>query len=366
MEIVLPDEVIVSEILTRVSLPCCSLRQFQWVCRDWHNLIHESKFQLIHSNRAPIVASGFFLVMMERYAPNVSDSIRFFPFNDDQSGKNPSPSLDFLPSAVAIAGSSPYGSLLCCVTLDKLQTTKTIPIKSIPIFYICKPATREWRKIPNPRTKFINHGMRIVVKQTYPTLQYKIVGMSATSGVILEYHHCEMFDSVTWAWKRLADLKTLSWLHDTFGGVFINGCLHWISHKRQIHVLSIEQEKWNAVIQLTADAVERVSHRYLLFLIDGKIGVLISNNECIELWVLENYYCHTSWKRRYHRDLRALNREVGGMCIPAAVSSPSIIFMICLCSNPHAIIYNMNDDTYTILASFPFVGFPFESRFCYI
>ncbi|KAI3879460.1 hypothetical protein MKX03_014080 [Papaver bracteatum] len=352
MESVLPDEVIVSEILTRVSLAAL-LRQFQWVCRDWHNCVHESKFQLIHSNRAPIVASGFFLVI-ERYGPNISDSIRFFPFNDDHSGKNPSPSLDFLPSAVAIAGSSPYGSLLCCVTLDKLQTTKTIPSKSIPIFYICKPATREWRKIPNPRTKFINCGMRIVVTQTYPTLQYKIVRISFTSGVILKYHY-ELFDSVTWAWKRLADLKTLSWLHDTFGGVFINGCLHWISHKRQIHVLSIEQEKWNEVIQLPADTVKSVSNRYFLFLIDGKIGVLITNNECIELWVLENYYSHTSWtwKRRYHKDLRELNGEVGGMCIPAAVSLTGIIFMICLCSNPRFVMYNMNDDTYTILVSVP-------------
>ncbi|KAI3970117.1 hypothetical protein MKW92_009735, partial [Papaver armeniacum] len=170
----------------------------------------------------------------------------------------------------------------------------------------------------------------------------------------MEYH-CEMFDSVTWAWKRLADLKTLSFLHDTFGGVFINGCLHWISHKRQIHVLSIEQEKWNAVIRLPADAVKSVCNRYLLFLIDGKIGVLISNNECIELWVLENYYSHTSWtwKRRYHKNLRAFNGEVGGMCIPAAVSLTGIIFMISLCSNPRFVMYNMNDDTYTILASVP-------------
>ncbi|XP_026380142.1 F-box protein At5g49610-like [Papaver somniferum] len=283
MQSVLPNEVIVFEILTRVSLSAL-LHQFQWVCRDWHNCIHESKFQLIHSRRTPIASGCFFF--LDRYAPNVSDSIRFFPFNDDPSSppRNPSPSLDFLPSPVAIAGSSPYGSLLCCVTLDKLQTRK-----GIPIFYICKPATREWRKIPNPKTKFINHGMRIVVTQTYPTLQYKIVRISSTSGVILEYH-CEMFDSVTWAWKRLADLKTLSWLHDTFGGVMINGCLHWITNKRRIHVLSIEQEKWKAVIRLPRNTVESRSNRYLLILIDGKIGVLISNNECIELWVLENYY----------------------------------------------------------------------------
>ncbi|KAI3958395.1 hypothetical protein MKW98_011083 [Papaver atlanticum] len=164
MEIELPDEVIVSEIITRVSLAAL-LCQFQWVCRDWHNCIHESKFQLIHSQRTPVVASGFF-VLVERSIEKISDSNIFFPFNDDHSRKNPSPSLDFLPSPIGIAGSSPYGFLLCCVTLDKLE-----PRKSIPMFYICKPATREWRKIPNPKSRFPDVGMRIVVTQTYPTLQ---------------------------------------------------------------------------------------------------------------------------------------------------------------------------------------------------
>ncbi|KAI3879482.1 hypothetical protein MKX03_014102, partial [Papaver bracteatum] len=101
MEIELPDEVIVSEIITRVSLAAL-LRQFQWVCRDWHNCIHGSKFQLTHSQRAPSVASDFF-VLVERSIENISDSNIFFPLNDDHSRKNPSPSLDFLPSPVAIA-----------------------------------------------------------------------------------------------------------------------------------------------------------------------------------------------------------------------------------------------------------------------
>ncbi|KAI3958425.1 hypothetical protein MKW98_011113, partial [Papaver atlanticum] len=115
MESELPDELIVSEILTRVSLSSL-LQQFRWVCRDWHKRIHESKFQLTHSQRAPIVASGFFVVV-ERSIENISDSNIFFPFNNDHfnaSNKNPSPSLDFLPSPVEIVGSSCHGSLLCC------------------------------------------------------------------------------------------------------------------------------------------------------------------------------------------------------------------------------------------------------------
>ncbi|KAI3958426.1 hypothetical protein MKW98_011114 [Papaver atlanticum] len=320
MESLLPDEVIVSEILTRVSLSAL-LRQFQWVCRDWHNCIHESKFQLTHSQRTPTVTSGFFLVM-RRSIENISDSIRFFPFNDAHSRNNPSPSLDFLPSPVRIAGSSAYGSMFCCVTLDKSRTTK-----SIPMFYICKPATREWRKIPNPRTRFDNFGMRIVVTQTHPTLQYKIVRISH-GGVILEYHG-EIFDSVTWAWKRLPDVKTSGCLVHSSGGVYINGCLHWINNMRQIYVLSIEQEKWDAVIHLPPDIECEFNFRPLLILIDGKIGVLISSiKEWTELWVLENYYSHTSWKKRYRKDLRALSSEIGGECLPIAMSSTGIIFML--------------------------------------
>ncbi|KAI3879463.1 hypothetical protein MKX03_014083 [Papaver bracteatum] len=368
MESVLPDEVIVSEILTRVSLAAL-LRQFQWVCRDWHNCIHESKFQLIHSNRAPIVASGFFVVV-ERSIENISDANIFFPFYNDPSNpprNNPSPSLDFLPSPVEIVGSSCHGSLLCCATLDKLQTRK-----SIPMFYICKPATREWRKIPNPRTRFRNLGLRIVVTQTYPLLQYKIVRLSNVRDAVEEYH-CEIFDSVTWAWKRSADVETNGSLVHTFGGVYINGCLHWINYRREIYVFSIEQEKWNAIIRLPPDIVESELHfRYLLILIDGKIGVLISSKEWTELWVLENYYNHTSWKRKFRKDLRALNREVGGECLPISMSSTGTIFMIFRCPNSCcAVIYNSNDDNCTISAPFPsnvvsFLGFPFESRFCYL
>lgn len=150
MQSALPDEVIVFEILTRVSLGAL-LQQFQWVCRDWHNHIHESKFQSIHSQRTPIVASGFFLVVWLSIR-NLSNFIRFFPFKDDPSSpaRNPSPSLDFLPSpSIDIVGSSPYGSLLCCVTLDKSQTRK-----SIPVLYICKPATREWRKLQTLEPNF--------------------------------------------------------------------------------------------------------------------------------------------------------------------------------------------------------------------
>ncbi|KAI3864972.1 hypothetical protein MKX03_013356 [Papaver bracteatum] len=366
MQSALPDEVIVFEILTRVPLRAL-LHQSQWVCRDWHHQIQESKFQRIHSQRTPIVASGCFVVI-ERSIENLSDSIRFFPFNRDPSSppRNPSPSLDFLPSPVEIVGSSPYGSLLCCVTLDKLQTGK-----SIPVFYICKPAIREWRKIPNPRTRFRNMGMRIVVTQTYPTLQYKIVRISHTRDVYWEYH-CEIFDSVTWAWKRSADVKTSGSLVDTYGGVLINGCLHWINNRRQIYAFSIEQEEWVAIIQLPHDIVEsELNLRTLLILIDGKIGILISNKEWTELWVLDNYYSHTSWERKYRKDMRALNREAGGVCLPIAMSSTGIIFMICLCQSSCAISYNCNDDTYTISEPFPpdvrsFLGFPFESRFCYI
>ncbi|KAI3881611.1 hypothetical protein MKW92_000529 [Papaver armeniacum] len=367
MQSALPDEVIVFEILTRVSLGAL-LQQFQWVCKDWHNHIHGSKFQSIHSQRTPIVASGFYLVVWLSIK-NLSNFIRFIPFKDDPSSppRNPSPSLDFLPSpSIDIVGSSPYGSLLCCVTLDKSQTRK-----SIPVFYICKPATREWRKIPNPRTKFRNVGMRIVVTQTYPTLQYKIIRISNTWGVYFEYH-CEMFDSVTWTWKRLADLKTSGSLVDTFGGVLINGCLHWINNRRQIYVFSIDQEKWIAGIQLPPDIVESELHlNYLLILIDGNIGVLISNKEWTELWVLENYYSHTSWKRKYRKDLKKLNREVGDVCVPIAMSSTGIIFMVCQRPDSCAILYNSNDDTYTISSPFAldaklFFCFPFESRFCYI
>ncbi|KAI3874249.1 hypothetical protein MKX03_014281 [Papaver bracteatum] len=362
----LPYEILVSEILTRVSLGTL-LRQCQWVCRDWHKLIHESNFQLIHSQRTRIASGCFFFI--QHKSQSIPDSITFVPLNNELPNPSqiPSPSLKFLPSHIRILGSSPCGSLLCFETLNKLETTQ-----SIPVFYICKPATREWRKIPNPRTRFPSLAMRIVVTQTFPTLQYKIFRFSEMRGGKLDYH-CEIFDSNTWVWKRLADVKPLYGFAELFGGVYIHGCLHWIGRKREIHVLSMEQEMWTTTMHLPPDIIESEKYiTYLLVLVDGKMGVMISNLEWMELWVLQNYYSPSTldnWKREYRKDLRPLHREVGP-CDTTVLLPNGIIILIKWGSNSCGILYNTNNDTYTI---FPFPGgavgarvFPFESKLCYM
>ncbi|KAI3963509.1 hypothetical protein MKW98_022931 [Papaver atlanticum] len=174
------------EILTRASFRTL-LRQSRWVCKDWQKLIiSNSKFQRTHSHRT--IASGHLLQVISFTWPTFVSFVR--SNNDHEEHYNSalevqSPSLDFLPAAksIQIAGSSLHGSLLCCFT--KSSSTP------IPSFYICKPASREWKKIPNPKTTFKYSSIGIAVKQSSCSiLHYKILRLSQSK---TGYgYHCQL------------------------------------------------------------------------------------------------------------------------------------------------------------------------------
>lgn len=141
----LPSDAIY-EILIRVNLGNL-LRQCQWVCKDWHKLIVcDQKFQQIHSQRT--TASGYIIECVDRQN---CCTFRFIPNIDDQNQQNApqiaSPSLDFLPTTeyIHIGCSSQYGSLICCIGKAINSGRRRVPTCRIPVYYVCEPATREWR-----------------------------------------------------------------------------------------------------------------------------------------------------------------------------------------------------------------------------
>ncbi|OUZ99702.1 hypothetical protein BVC80_9063g73 [Macleaya cordata] len=350
------------EILTRVSLVTL-LRQCRWVCKDWQKLICDTNFQLIHSQKTPI-ASGYFV---QSYHISGSVHINFFPCISDHqySPQIPYPSLDFIPPAknIMIQGTSLYGSLLYCV--DKSGSTQ------IPTYYICKPATREWRKIPNPRTRLSRERIGIAVKQSddHPTvLHYKILRLTTPKGA--HGYHCEIFDSNKWAWKRLKDIKLPDYVSLGHGcNVFVNGGLHWVTGDGRIFVFYIDQENWTT-IELPHEMANNLRRgKILITHCDGKVGVFYSNKEWMELWILENY-CTTNpiWKKKYQNDLRSLSGHNSEFAIPIDMYSTNIALMV----NARELIwYNCDNDTYTSTLNFQrdCVGgdlFPFKFKFNYL
>ncbi|KAI3880646.1 hypothetical protein MKW92_005487, partial [Papaver armeniacum] len=159
----------VYEILTRVTLVNL-LRQCQWVCKDWQKLImRDTQFQNKHLQNTPGTRPGCFVY------DYIMKYIKFVPYVEDHRKQKlpeiPSPFINFLPKSandIMIGCSSLFGSLLCCIT--KPESSR------IPSYYICKTATREWRKIPNPKTSLSRPRkvrIGIAVTQSHPKLQFK-------------------------------------------------------------------------------------------------------------------------------------------------------------------------------------------------
>ncbi|KAI3875214.1 hypothetical protein MKX03_008912 [Papaver bracteatum] len=353
------------EILIRASFSTL-VRQCRWVCKDWQKLIlYDTKFQQAHSERT--IASGHLFQVISKTRPTFVSFVR--SNNDHEKHYNSaqevqSPSLDFLPAAksITIAGSSLHGSLLCCFT--KSSSTP------IPSLYMCKPASREWREIPNPNTTFEYSSIGIAVKQSSCSiLHYKILRLSQPE---TGYgYHCELFNSETWAWKTLPFVQFKSDCTCLIGedGVWVNGGLHWLTrydelYEFEVFVFNTDQEKWTTFEMKTIPGSNRVAVSC-----DSKLGIIYHTKEWMELWVLENYSTtKPTWKRKYRNDLRSLHQNVEHFYAHHMWSNNTVMMM----SEYELIAFNCDENTYTrtklprtadILGLSPY---PFQPQFCYL
>ncbi|KAI3897247.1 hypothetical protein MKW92_010608 [Papaver armeniacum] len=350
------------EILTRASFSTL-LRQCRWVCKDWQKLIMcNSKFQQTHSRRT--LASGHFFQVVSStrtFVSFVQSSNDHEHYNSAQEVK--SPSLDFLPAAksITIAGSSLHGSLLCCFT-----ESSTTPI---PSFYMCKPASQEWRKMPNPKTTLRNSRIGIAVKQSLcSVLHYAVLRLSQSNTGYGYY--CQLFNSESWAWKTLPFVKFRR--HGTFletgDGIWVNGGLHWLTNYDQVFVFDTDQEKWTTFE--VSPEMKNISESYKVAVsCDGKLGVIYHTREWMEIWILEDYsITKPSWKRKYSNDMRSLYQNLDHVYACHMWTNNTVMMM-----NMHELIaFNCENNTYTrtnlsraadISDLSPYV---FEPQFCYI
>ncbi|MCL7032081.1 hypothetical protein MKW94_029098 [Papaver nudicaule] len=354
----LPFDVIY-EILIRTSFSTL-LRQSQWVCKDWQKLIMcDPKFQQSHSKRS--VSSGHFFQMTTFNQTFVS----FVPSNNYHEGQCSSvrevqsPSLDFMPTAknITIAGSSLHGSLLCCVT--KSSSTP------IPSYYMCKPASREWRKIPNPKTRFKSSLTGIAVKQSSCSiLHYKVLRLSQSNTGF--GYHCQVFNSESWAWKTLPYVQLRR--HDTFlkggDGIWVNGGLYWLTIDDEVFVFDTDQDKW-ATFKVSPE-MKNISGAYRVAVYcDGKLGVIYDTHEWMEVWILESYSATVpTWKRKYRNDTRSLHQNVKYARAHHMWSNNTVMMM----GRYELIAFNCDQNTYTgtkvpVSAGVPYA---FQPQFCYL
>ncbi|KAJ4950800.1 hypothetical protein NE237_027632 [Protea cynaroides] len=301
------------EILCRVALDDL-LRQCKWVCKYWNALTYNSTFKRFHSENTQSI-SGYFIQSMKKNRYHTS----FISINP------PSPSsisLDFMPTTDIKIEASSYQAqgLVCCVSK---------PHSTIPGYYVCKPVTRQWRQIPNPKTRYITEKMAIVVKKSQP-LHYKIIRLSnSKTGCSL---HCEIFDSKKWAWRMYFDNVKLPYyiILSLEPEVLVHGSFHWLTfgkHK-QIFACDIDKENWSLISlpqsstsSSSEEEIEAMNYDFqihrTLVNCEGHLGLLYSSRSWMELWVMEDYMKKT-WRKKYRVSLEPLNQMyVGGYSLLA-------------------------------------------------
>ncbi|XP_042479855.1 F-box protein At5g49610-like [Macadamia integrifolia] len=301
----LPGDILY-EILTHVALDDL-LRRCRWVCRNWNALTHDSTFNHLHCQRTQSV-SGFFVQNLQKNKYHTSFlSIVTSPI---------AISLDFMPTTNLKIEASSYQAqgLVCCMSQA---------YHNPPRYYVCKPITRQWRRIPNPKTRYYTEKMAIVVKKSQP-LHYKIIRLSRSK----KYGglQCEIFDSKNWAWSmQLEDLKLPGLALES--EILMNGSVHWLTfeERKQIFAFDIDKANWRLISlpqsesssSLEGEEVEAMNidfevHKKLVNC-EGHLGLLYTTWTWIELWVMEDYLKET-WKKKYRLSLEPLNQILGRGC----------------------------------------------------
>ncbi|XP_043717961.1 uncharacterized protein LOC122665893 [Telopea speciosissima] len=212
--------------------------------------------------------------------------------------------LDFMPSNVMIEGSCLTSHvLLCSINNNNFKNL---------LYYVCKLTTREWVKLPNPKSRCTT--MKMAIKQ-YDSFHFKIIRFSWSrhNG---PYTHWEIFDSKKWAWLKYNEYKKLPLFTFVYGLEVVSKgyYFHWqiiINNKKMILAFNIDCENWKLIS--FPKHLEMLNSDFCidkeLVECEGDHGVMYSTKAWMELWIMEDY-SNQLWEKKYRVSLEVLNREI--------------------------------------------------------
>ncbi|XP_077231512.1 F-box protein At5g49610-like [Tasmannia lanceolata] len=219
----LTEDVVMVDILPR--LPAKSLFRFKCVSKKWNDFIsHDPSFPQKQSQCFSSFSGLLF------HNPQGSELGLGLTSPDEKSHGVPDPSLRFIDDPVEIKASCK--GLVCC----KSHTNDSS-------YYICNPATKEWRVLPNPPR---DHDSMVDVVLAFDPFDvpasYKLVCVFSS-----EYEfEFEIFDSKTdeWIIPRVMftdDVLSLVW--DTiYSTISVRGIIYWLVDPSSV-VLSFDTDK---------------------------------------------------------------------------------------------------------------------------
>ncbi|KAL2240122.1 F-box protein At5g07610-like [Sesamum indicum] len=214
-------------------LPAKTLVRFRSVSKDWDLRI-----------RSPFLAhqqSYFFNDLSGFFCQHYNRNPTFLTLDDHAYGV-PTPALTFLPEPVDII-SSCSGLLLCQERARKNS------------YYICNPATEEWRELPQPE---LYHGIEAA---TILAFEPSPLNMSADYHLISAVPMLdqpvilfELYTSETRSWRVLATIFVESGdLSFTGSRFYMNGIAYWGTTAGKVLAFGLKNEVYE-VISLPPDA----------------------------------------------------------------------------------------------------------------
>ncbi|CAA0314106.1 unnamed protein product [Arabidopsis thaliana] len=229
--------------------------------------------------------------------------------------------------------------------------------RPIPEYIVCKPTTKQYQIIPNPKVRSCDKSLGLTVTGLQP-FRYKIFRLSKSPGMTrnLRTFACEVFDSDSFMWKRLKNLR----LPRTDGLILSNpvqasGFLHWRSWNHNVIRLCPKTETWSFLHTPNVGLFpELVSY-------EGKLGVIrhwINNNQedVHRLWVLKSSF-EKSWEKV--KDIESIGVEH-----ITWIPSNDVVM---LSSWDHVCLYNLNTEKLNLVHTnkdfASYVCFPFCSDY---
>ncbi|VVB02472.1 unnamed protein product [Arabis nemorensis] len=258
-------------------------------------------------------------------------------------------SIDFLPHGKAKieACDASHGILLC--------VNETGP--GVPDCIVCKPTTKHYQIIPNPIMQNCGISFGLVVIGLDP-FRYKILRLSRLSAGMNRNHRtfaCEVFDSDSFIWKRLKNLR----LPKEDGLILSNpvqasGFLHWLSWNHNVIRFCLKTETWS-FFQTPNFGVSPKLVKY-----EGKLGVIrwSGYGEALNrLWVLKSSFVK-SWVKV--KDIKKIGLRDNVLWTPSND-------VVTLSSSDRFCFYNTNTEKLKIIQTnrefSNYICFPFCSDY---
>ncbi|RCV32206.1 hypothetical protein SETIT_6G239400v2 [Setaria italica] len=313
----LPDDQ-VFELLTRVPLD--DLAACRVASPRWRSITYEPAFAPLHCRRATAV-SGYFVQSMQR------NRYRADFVSMHTSPPKAAVSLDFLPSAhVRLEAVAAHRGLACCVEADTRRR---------PCYYVCKPATRQWRALPNPRARFPTAATAMVARPSAAAAEFKIVRLSIPA--LHDRLRCEVFDSRRFAWRRAADVPLCpESLYPSAPAVRAHGGMHWLrwpdrTGAQDVFAFDLRSEVWR-LIRLPREVEERDDPwaRKHISAVEGRLCLMVTTMgvgevDTLEVWEMAGY-AEGRWEKKMTVSLKSLHAQEGDGVILQHLHSADVGF----------------------------------------